>query len=210
MLSGGSWGAFLGVNIVKARPDLFYAYVGSAQIVSTEDWAAGYSRTMELARQAQDSGAIAELESIGPPPWDHIRKFGIWSRWTRLFEAKAAGPPVVMKPSPEYSYEAERKQWEDAANFSQAHFFGLDMRGPAALLNLPALGTDFDLPMFIVQGEADLKTVPKVTRAYFDSIRAPSKQFILVNSVGHEPNAAMLKAMLDLMKERVRPLAVAP
>jgi pimeloyl-ACP methyl ester carboxylesterase len=103
-------------------------------------------------------------------------------------------------PSEEYASEAELRQAGDAANFSQAHFFGMDMRGPLALVNLPALGTDFHLPVFIVQGEADLKAVPEVTRAYFERIHAPQKQFLLVPRAGHEPNAAMLAAMLQFVE----------
>jgi pimeloyl-ACP methyl ester carboxylesterase len=33
VLVGHSWGSFLGIHIVKQRPDLFYAYVGTGQVV---------------------------------------------------------------------------------------------------------------------------------------------------------------------------------
>ncbi|MBI3933710.1 MAG: alpha/beta hydrolase [Acidobacteria bacterium] len=210
VLIGGSWGAVLGVYMARARPDLFHAYVGVAQIVSTEDWSAGYARTLELARQATDQQSIAELESIGPPPWNQLRKFGAWSRVTRAYEAKSSGQPLELRLSTEYASDAEQQQWAEAANFSQAHFFGLDMRGPLELLNLPTLGSNFGVPVFILQGDADLKAVPKVTRAYFDQLRAPEKEFILVPQAGHEPNAEMLKAMLQTMKAKIEPLAMEP
>jgi len=206
VLTGGSWGSVLGVHMVKTRPDLFYAYVGVAQIVSPDDWAAGYGRTLKLARQARDRNAITELEAIGPPPWDHIRKLGTWSRWTRVFESRAAGPAIELKPADEYASEAERRQANEAADFSQVHFFGLDMRGPLATLNLPALGNEFQVPVFILQGEADLKAFPEVTRAYFNRIRAPMKKYYLVRRSGHEPSAAMMQQWLKVLIEQVRPL----
>ena len=208
VLTGGSWGSFLGVQIVKARPELFYAYVGVAQIASIErDVAAGYVRTLEAARQAGDDKAIAELELIGPPPWDALRKFGIWSRWTRVFESKADAP-LRVEPSEEYASEAEREQFSEAANFSQAHFFGLDMRGPLSTLDLVALGVDFRLPVFLIQGDADLKSVPEVTRAYFDQLQAPMKRLQSVPRAGHEPTAAMMEEWRKMLVEQVRPLAV--
>ena len=86
----------------------------------------------------------------------------------------------------------------------------MDMRGPLAVIDLSSLGMDFRLPVFVVQGEADLKAIPAVTRAYFDQIQAPQKQFVSVPRAGHEPNAAMLTAVLRLLNQTIRPLAMAP
>jgi pimeloyl-ACP methyl ester carboxylesterase len=40
VLIGHSWGSFLGIQIVKQRPDLFYAFVGTGQVVGkqTFEW----------------------------------------------------------------------------------------------------------------------------------------------------------------------------
>src|ERR1700704_4497029 len=40
VLVGLSWGSILGVHMVKARPDLFYAYVGTGQIVNQHKYKA--------------------------------------------------------------------------------------------------------------------------------------------------------------------------
>jgi pimeloyl-ACP methyl ester carboxylesterase len=140
ILTGGSWGSVVGIRMAKARPDLFYAYVGVAQIVSGKDLFRGYARTLALARQAQNTTAITDLEVIGPPPWDHLRKLGVFSRWTRFFETQLGGPALDLKPSGEYASEEGLR--EEAANFSQMHFFGLDMRGPLTALDLPGLVSD--------------------------------------------------------------------
>ncbi|MDV6331234.1 hypothetical protein [Asticcacaulis sp. 201] len=74
-------------------------------------------------------------------------------------------------------------------------------------VDLPALGTQFDVPIFLLQGEADYLTLPKISRAYFDTLQAPQKAFILLRRTGHDPNQVMLDAQLDVLNERIRPLA---
>ncbi|MNY48608.1 hypothetical protein D3C86_1839540 [compost metagenome] len=77
----------------------------------------------------------------------------------------------------------------------------------ASRINLPALGTTFATPVFLVQGEEDLLTVPAGTRRYYDSISAPQKDYISLQRVGHDPNQPMVEAQYKLLQERVRKLA---
>jgi pimeloyl-ACP methyl ester carboxylesterase len=44
VLIGHSWGSFLGIQIVKQRPDLFYAFVGTGQVVGKQT----FERQFEL------------------------------------------------------------------------------------------------------------------------------------------------------------------
>ncbi len=81
------------------------------------------------------------------------------------------------------------------------------MSGPIEQVDLPALGTDFAIPIFIFQGQEDLTALPELTRAYFDSIKAPRKEFYLVPGTGHEDSATELDMTLKVLVEQVRPLA---
>jgi len=55
ILVGASWGSILGVHMAKMRPDLFCAYVGTAQDVNIQaNFAAAYPRLLALARAAAD------------------------------------------------------------------------------------------------------------------------------------------------------------
>src|SRR5208337_4185039 len=70
IIYGGSWGSILGIYMARARPDLFYAYVGSAQLVNTrKNEAASFARVLAMARASGDQQAITALTKIGPPPW---------------------------------------------------------------------------------------------------------------------------------------------
>jgi pimeloyl-ACP methyl ester carboxylesterase len=66
---GHSWGSVLGVLMVRARSQLFSAYVGTGQVVAKEEKAeALYTRVMAKARATQDADSVRRLEEIGAPP----------------------------------------------------------------------------------------------------------------------------------------------
>ena len=50
-------GSILGVHMVKARPDLFYAFVGTGQVAGDELYS-GLWRTVEEGGSVKDEGAI--------------------------------------------------------------------------------------------------------------------------------------------------------
>jgi pimeloyl-ACP methyl ester carboxylesterase len=177
IIVAGSWGSILGIHMAHSRPDLFYAYLSDAQLVNIRDEeSASYARVLELARAAGDQPAISALTAIGPPPWDSLRKWPIFAKTKRAYQAKlVTAPPAPEKISPEYASPEEQKQYDAAEDFCAEHFFGLTMSGPLELVDLPALGTDFAIPIYVFQGEQDLTAPPKLAKAYFDSIKAPRK-----------------------------------
>jgi pimeloyl-ACP methyl ester carboxylesterase len=212
ILEGGSWGSVLGIRMAHARPDLFHAYVGTAQVVNWHaNLAAGYARVLALAREAKDQTAIDALTAIGPPPWDKVAVWPKYRKWQRLYQAKIATAPQAPETlSPAYASPEEQAQGEAADDFSFLHFWGPTLAGPFTQVDLPALGTEFRIPIYIVQGEEDLTTTPDLAKAYFDSLKARRKKFILVPGTGHEPSVALLASMHTLLLDEVRPLASQP
>ena len=211
IIEGGSWGSILGIYMAHARPDLFYAYVGNAQLVNTrKEQSASYARVLELARAAGDQQAISALTAIGPPPWPSLFKsWPVFRKWERVYQAKLTTAPAAPETiGPEYASPEEQKQYDAADDFCFEHFWGLTMSGPLESVDLPALGTDFAIPIYIFQGEEDLTAPPDLAKAYFDSIRAPRKQFNLVPGTGHAPSVAELDMMRKVLVEQVRPLAL--
>jgi pimeloyl-ACP methyl ester carboxylesterase len=73
--------------------------------------------------------------------------------------------------------------------------------GIASKINLYKLGPKFDLPIYMVQGEEDLLTMPEPSKRYFDFIQAPRKEFVLVPRAGHDPNPPMVDAQYRLLKK---------
>ena len=111
-------------------------------------------------------------------------------------------PLAPQTPGPGYDSPQEQEQYEAADDFSFVHFIGMTMSGPLTTVDLPALGLEFKVPVFIVQGQEDLTAGPGLAQAYFDSIKAPRKQFHLVPGTGHEPSVASLQLVRQILTEQ--------
>lgn len=211
ILFGGSWGSALAVNMLKLRPELFSAYQGSSQMVeyrANQD--ATYKRAMELTRAAGDKEAVAALEALGTPPWENPRAFGIVRRITRRYEAKVTqpAPDAWWKYPPQYSTAAYKAAYTAGEDYSYIQLVGMKGDGMLSRVDLPALGTTFPMPVFIIQGKEDLVTMPSVTKAYFDRIKAPVKKYILLDRVGHDPNPLMVDTQYRVLKTQIAPLVL--
>jgi pimeloyl-ACP methyl ester carboxylesterase len=209
ILMVSSWGSILGVHMAKARRDLFHAYVGTAQVVNARDNESGmYREVLALAQAAGDTTTVDKLAALGAPPWRDPRNFGILRRFDRKYKGLAtdAPPRHWWQPAPFYATPQALAAAEAADDYSYIQFIGLRGDGMFAMVDLPALGTRFDLPVFFIMGEADLLTSPVTARTYFDSITAPAKGFTVVKRAGHDPNQAVLDAQWTVLRDQVAPL----
>ena len=208
ILLGASWGSILGVHMIHARPDLFYAYVGPAQIVDAEKNAAlVYARVLKMARDAKDQDAVAAFEKIGPPPWHRFSDLETYEKVEQAYQRKLAPRPPDPPIDPAYASAAERAEWSKAVDFSGKHFFGENLDGPLATTNLPALGLDVAVPVFVIQGEHDMTALPELARDYVRRLRAPAKKFFLLPGAGHAPGPQLWALTHKVLMEEVRPLA---
>jgi pimeloyl-ACP methyl ester carboxylesterase len=188
------------------QPNLFHAYVGVSQFVSyRENLAAAFDAVDKEGRRRQDTAGLATLEALGPPPWQDPRSFGRFRRIVRQYESETTGAQPAWDPAPEYASDTERAAYFAGEELSFLKFVGLRGDGMAAGIDLPALGTNFAIPVYLVQGAQDLLTRPEVTQAYFERILAPDKALVIVPDAGHDPNLTMLEAKRRVLRDRVRP-----
>jgi proline iminopeptidase len=74
-------------------------------------------------------------------------------------------------------------------------------------LDAKALGGDFALPLFVIQGAEDFTTPTSLARSFVSSIRAPAKAFVPLEGGGHFAIFMKSAAFLDQLVARVLPLA---
>jgi pimeloyl-ACP methyl ester carboxylesterase len=203
ILMGGSWGSALAVHMAMAAPDLFAAYIGTSQLANYQaDMATGYRKTLALVRAADDADSLGKLEKLGPPPWTDPRAFGILRRVTRKYEALSTDPPPKgwFAFGPGYDTPAYEAAYEAGEDYSYLNFVGLAGDGMGPKTDLRKLGLRFAMPVYILQGEQDLVTPPEVSRAYFDTLAAPVKEFLPLARTGHDPNLTMIEAQYRVLQ----------
>lgn len=206
ILMGGSWGSALSVSMAMAAPDMFHAYVGTAQLVSYQaDMAVSYAKTLVLAKSAGDADSVSTLEKLGPPPWTDPRAFGTLRRATRKYEALSSDAPPKgwFAFGPGYDTPAYEAAYEAGEDYSFLNFVGAAGDGMGPKIDLRKLGVRFAMPVYMLQGDEDLVTPPEVSRAYFDELIAPKKEFLPLTRTGHGPNRTMIDAQFGVL-QRVR------
>jgi pimeloyl-ACP methyl ester carboxylesterase len=125
-----------------------------------------------------------------------------------VYEAKtaASAPKSWWVPLPIYATPEAQAEYEAGEEYSYLQFVGFKGNGMLSRIDLPKLGTNFDIPVFLIQGSEDLVTTAAVSKRYFDSIVAPRKEFVLLPATGHDPNPAMVAAQYEVLKNQVMPL----
>ena len=208
ILWGSSWGSILAVHMAKAHPELFYAYVGTSQVVnSVETQGESYKKLVALATSADDKDALAVLEQVGSPPWTDPRSFGKVRRIIRKYEAKVTlPPPETWHRAPAYTTPKAEADYEAGEDYSFLNFVGMHGDGMLSQVDLPKLGTDFAIPMFFIEGAHDLLAPPEMARRYYEAISAPEKDWVLLEHSGHDPNQEVVDAEYKLLREKVLPL----
>jgi pimeloyl-ACP methyl ester carboxylesterase len=205
ILIGHSWGSVLGLSIAKARPDLFYAYVGTGQVADeTRNYAVAYTTLLEKARALQNEIAIEELRAIGPPPYADYRGWSVQRKWSNLFEHSdlfISGMLGAALSAPGYTL-ADIDDWIAGQNLSAQQLIPQTTK-----LDSRALGGQFALPIFIIQGAEDFTTPTRLARTFMGSIRAPHKEFIAIPNAGHFAVFIRSDEFLRELLSRVRPLA---
>jgi pimeloyl-ACP methyl ester carboxylesterase len=72
------------------------------------------------------------------------------------------------------------------------------------------LGTRFEVPFFVFQGETDVVTLTALAEEYFAEVEAPTKGLALIKDAGHFAAFTQPEQFLTELLSRVRPLAAAP
>jgi proline iminopeptidase len=191
-----SWGTVPGILAASRYPDLFWAYVGVAQIADL--MASERERYQDACTKAREQGnlaALADLRRVGESSYTTYRQFMILDRWVRRLSGKEFHPVSPMKflqlafSSPVYS-------WIDMVNlplgffswvleFFRQRFYDIDL-----FVRVPKLL----IPVYFFQGRHDHLLSGSVAERYFQNLEAPSgKRFVWFENSGHWPQLEQAK-----------------
>jgi pimeloyl-ACP methyl ester carboxylesterase len=206
ILVGHSWGSILGVRMVKTRPDLFYAFVGTGQVAAdpTRNYTVAYEEVLKAAQRRGDQRAVTELEQVGPPPWRDGRGYAVQRRWANLFEGAdrfLASTLGLALAAPGYTAR-DVNDWLSGQRLSAERLVPQTNAVDSA-----ALGGEFAAPVFVIQGAEDFTTPTSLARSFVASIYAPRKEFVSIEGGGHFAVFMKSDAFLNELVTRVLPLA---
>jgi pimeloyl-ACP methyl ester carboxylesterase len=205
ILVGHSFGSILGDFMVKARPDLFHAFVGTGQVADpSRNYAVAYTALLQKAQALGDQRAVRELGEVGPPPYANGRGYGVQRKWSNLFEGANLFLPSTLGlalSAPGYTVR-DVSDWFDGQGLITEHLVA-----ETSALDPKALGGTFALPVFVIQGAEDFTTPTSLARSFVNGIRAPHKAFIPIAGGGHFAVFMKSREFLNQLTSRVRPLA---
>jgi pimeloyl-ACP methyl ester carboxylesterase len=199
-----SFGSLLGLGMARARPDLFYAYVGTGQVADeTRNYFAAYDALLKKAKTVGNQQAVDELSRVGPPPYKSGEGYRVQWRWANAFE----GADQFLNETLGLALVAPGNTVQDINDSGDGQMFSGEYlvrqtksKGPKEL------GLEFSIPMFIFQGAEDFTTPTALARHYEESIKAPQKAFVPIHGGGHFAVFMKSDQFLNELIARVRPL----
>ncbi len=182
---GHSWGSLVAAHSVQRRPELFYAYVGTGQLVHrNRQELLSYNWVTAQAKKANDSEALEELAGIHPP-YTSQREFSLQRRWLEKYHGDT------------YAVESERK-------FRWAKYFGreyslitriqyiycfkksLEKLLPDRLnVDLLSSAPELRVPVFFFTGRHDYNTTFALVEEWAEVLKAPKVEIVWFENAGH-------------------------
>lgn len=207
ILVGHSFGSILGLKMARAKPEFFYAYVGTGQVADlpVKNYAATYEALLKKAKALGDQRAIEELNRIGPPPYQSGEGYRVQWKWANAFE----GANEFLYSTLGLALVAPGYSVQDINDSGDGQMLSADRLVPQTQSIGPAeLGLEFSIPIFVVQGEEDFTTSPALAQLYVESIKAPHKEFVAMQGGGHFAVFMHSAQFLRELVARVLPLTV--
>ncbi len=204
-----SFGSIIGLRMAKAKPDLFYAYVGTGQVADeTKNYFAAYDALLKKAKAVGNQEAFDELSRVGPPPYASQPPgggYGVQRKWANAFE----GADEFLYGTLGLTLVAPGNSVRDINDSADGQMLSGDRLVPQIRSSGPAnLGLEFSIPIFVFQGEEDFTTPTALAQHYLESIKAPRKAFVPINGGGHFAVFMHSDQFLQELVARVRPLAL--
>jgi len=189
LLVGQSWGSTLGVLAVQRNPEVFSGFVGVGQMVSQlATDRIFYRDTVAWARSRGNDTLVAELDRIGPPPYDRMLDYE-----TALSYEHEVYPYDHTGNSEGEGGFSENFLVEEYTLLEKVHLLGAFMDTFAAMypqlqdIDFRNSATSFQVPVFFVQGAHEASGRAHTFEQWYPTIQSPFKDRVTFGSSGHRP-----------------------
>ena len=212
-LMGESWGTTLGVLAAQQRPDLYYAWIGSGQMVSQRETDRQlYRDILAYAERTGNSDLAEQMLAFGEPPYADTP----YPNAVVMGYYDALGQPYT--PPQDYIDRGT------AANIGPWGVLGSEydlvdkvnvLRGLIDMFTLmyPQLQEiDFrqdvprlEVPVYILDGAAELDARRDLALAWYNQLEAPAKRLYTFDNAGHSVAFEQFTALHQILTETILP-----
>lgn len=204
---GHSWGSLVGVWAAERRPELFYAYVGTGQLVHRDrQEQISYDWVVAQAQAAGDTEALKALATIHPP-YTTQAEFALERHWLSVYHGDVYQPEKedALLPTkllgPEYSL-ATKIRYQSC--FDKSLEYLLQDR-----LNIDLLSQihKFQIPVFFFLGRRDYNTPTALVEEWAAQLKAPSVEIVWFENAAHSLGIEVPEEFQQQLIEKLLPLA---
>jgi proline iminopeptidase len=205
VLLGWSWGSVLGVEMIRARPDLFAAYVGTGQVVDmVRGETLSYFGAVDRLRAKGDERGAAALEGVGPPPYRDMK--GLLKQRRLLVSTMPKAERRIFSSIYSGLLFAPDSRLADIPGFVRGLSFSMDqLWGQLTGWRLTDGGAEFHTPMLFIEGDLDLQVPASLVTEVLPQLRAPDAELVTIEGAAHCALITHGDRFLDALVHRVKP-----
>lgn len=203
---GESWGSALGIMLVQRYPELFYAHIGTAQMVAfLETDLICYDFAIDWAEEQGNPQRATQLRQQGPPPY-----YGDGVAWKQVNYLRDTYSYMNQNPAIDTSFNTPR-------DLGSPEYGLLDIvnwaRGPLDTLGIvyqQLWEIDFrkdapqlQVPVYFLIGRHDVNAPPALIEEYVALLDAPHKEIVWFERSGHSPWVSESEKFVEVMVNTV-------
>jgi pimeloyl-ACP methyl ester carboxylesterase len=200
---GVSWSSIIGIKLIQQHPELFYAYIGSGQMVNTtENDILGYEFALDYLAKKGDTRTLEALRRNGPPPYIGENVTGRYVAYLDELNVYMGMPrlsvivPIVPFFASEYGYV-------DKINHTRGIIDSFDAIYPQLKdLDFITQAPRLDVPVYFFAGRNDVNAMYTIVEEYYNVLEAPKKALIWLEG-GHGLGGDNLHQFVDVMIHQV-------
>ena len=207
-LMGHSGGSFIGILAADRAPELFYAYIGVAQMsyqMRSENLA--YDYMLEEYKKLNDKKMVQKLEQAppgmtSPLPMaylklrdDAMHRIGIGT--TREMKSVISGIFLPSLLHPEYTFSEKINIWRGkafSANLLRNEMFATDLTEQINSLKIP---------VYFFHGKYDYTCSYDLAKDFLEKLQARVKGFYTFDNSAHSPIFEEPERMMEILQEDV-------
>jgi len=206
-IMGFSGGTNIAVRAAEKYPELYYAYIGMAQVVtdSSENDQLMYDFMKSVFEERGDKSRLKKLDTLV-----HYEEDGLhcnqWDSFVMLLHEAGGGTtynetefwgidiPIMLS----HCYTIREKiNYIRGLKMYRTTTFGQELKGFDYRNSI----NRFDIPVYFFSGEYDYNCPQPIVKDYCEKISAPDKKFYLISNSAHSPLWEQSELCFEIMKE---------